>query len=153
EEIAARPQDSQPTVLVAGRGGGYPALTTAAAQRSALIGALSFETAQRFLNDRDVDGLIIGDGFSVRAGEAVVEALGTDARFRDLPLVVADSRVGALDLALLPNADCVRGAPERVVAHLMPLAHLHAFAAQLRRWVRSLDSKGLLDTDTGLLTC
>jgi hypothetical protein len=154
DEIAvAKPQDSNATVLVAGRGGGYPALTTAVAQRSALIGALSFETAQRYLNDRDVDGLVVGDGFSVRAVEAFVDTLGADARFRDLPLVVADSRVGALDLDLLPNADCVRGGPERVVAHLMPLAHLHAFAARLRRWVRSLDSKGLVDTDTGLLTC
>jgi hypothetical protein len=153
-EIAvAKPLDSNATVLVAGRGGGYPALTTAVAQRSALIGALSFETAQRFLNDRDVDGLIIGDGFPVRAVEAFVDALGADARFRDLPLVVADSRIGALDLDLMPNADCVRGGTERVVAHLMPLARLHAFSAQLRRWVRSLDSKGLVDTDTGLLTC
>ena len=153
QDILARPQDSNATVLVAGRGGGYPALTTAVAQRCALIGALSFETAQRFLNDRDVDGLIIGDGFSVRAVETFVDALSADARFRDLPLVVADSRIGALDLDLLPNADCVRGGPERVVAHLLPLARLHAFAAQLRRWVRSLDSKGLVDTDTGLLTC
>src|SRR5262245_41827061 len=37
EIVVARPQDSNATVLVAGRGGGYPALTAAVAQRCALI--------------------------------------------------------------------------------------------------------------------
>jgi len=146
-------QPGEATVLVAGRGGGYPALTMAVAERVSLIGALSFETARRYLNDRDIDGIVIGDGFSARTVEAFLVGLGADPRFRDLPIVVADSRIGALDLDLLPNADCVRGGPDRVLAHLLPLTHLHAFGARLRRWARSLDNKGFVDAETGLLTC
>src|SRR3954447_5562213 len=52
------------TVLVAGRGGSYPALAVAVGERVGLIGALSVETAAKYLNAREVDGVVIGDGFS-----------------------------------------------------------------------------------------
>src|SRR5262245_12490266 len=54
------------SVLVAGRGRAYPALTTAIAERMGLIGALSLETAGNFLQARDIDGVVIGDGFIKR---------------------------------------------------------------------------------------
>src|SRR5262245_50977282 len=82
------------TVLVAGRGGTYPVLSTAVGEKVGLVGALSLETAQRYLDRRDIDGLVIGDGFSGRAIEALIASLGADVRFRDLPVIVADSRVG-----------------------------------------------------------
>jgi hypothetical protein len=146
-------ENDRPTVLVAGRGGGYPAITMAVAQKAGLIGALSLETAKNALEARDIDGVVIGDGFSGRAIETFLDLLRRDVRFRDLPIVVADSRVGTLDFDGLANADHVRGGPDRVVAHLLPLLHLHAFGDRLRRWARSLDSKGFVDADTGLLTC
>src|SRR5436190_1187110 len=77
----------QPTVLVAGRGGGYPALTLAVGERAGLIGALGFETAQRYLDGRDIDGIVVGDGFSGRAVEGFLDTLRSDVRFRDLPIV------------------------------------------------------------------
>jgi len=143
----------QVTVLVAGRGGGYPALTMAIGERAGLVGALSFETATRYLEGRDIDGIVIGDGFSGRTVEAFLAALGADVRFRDLPLVIADSHIGALDLEALPNADRMRGGPDRVVDRILPLVRLHAFGARLRRWTRAFDSKGLVDAQTGLLRC
>jgi hypothetical protein len=85
--------------------------------------------------------------------ETFVGTLGADARFRDLPVVVADRRIGPLDFASLPNADRIRGGTERVLAHLLPLTCLHAFGVQLKRLARSLDTKGFVDADTGLLTC
>src|SRR5262245_13384387 len=88
---------SEATVLVAGRGGGYPALTLAVGERVALIGALSLETAKQCLDGRDIDGMVIGDGFSTRAVEDFLDLLRGDARFRDLPIVVADSRMPAID--------------------------------------------------------
>jgi hypothetical protein len=141
------------TVLVAGRGGGYPGLTMAVGERVGLIGALSFETAGRYLEGRDIDGVVVGDGFSGRAVENFIDTMRADVRFRDLPLVVADSRIGPLDLDGLPNADQLRAAPDGVVAHLLPLVRLHAFGLRLKRWAASLDSKGFIDADTGLLTC
>jgi hypothetical protein len=97
--------------------------------------------------------MVIGDGFPGRAVEDFLEDLRVDARFRDLPIVVADTRIGALDFDSLPNAEHVRGGAERVLAHLLPLVRLHAFALQLKRWAKSFDAKGLVDPHTGLLTC
>jgi hypothetical protein len=142
-----------PTVLVAGRGGSYLALAMAVGERVGLIGALSFDSARRYLEARDIDGIVIGDGFPARAVEDFLDDLRVDGRFRDLPIIVADSRIGTLDFELLPNADHVRGGIDRVLARLLPLARLHAFALQLKRWAKSLETKGFVDPFTGLLTC
>jgi len=147
----ARAEDGA-TVLVAGRGGSYPALSTAVGEKVGLIGALSLETAQRYLERRDIDGLVIGDGFGGRTIEAFIATLGADVRFRDLPVIVADSRVGALDFAALPNADRIRGGADHVLAHLLPLTRLHAFGARLKRLARALEADGLVDAETGLMT-
>ena len=42
--------------------------------------------------------------------------------------------------------------PSAVAAHMLPFARLHAFAARLKRVAASLDQKGMLAPDTGLLT-
>jgi hypothetical protein len=68
------------TVLVAGRGRSYPALAVAIGERVGLIGALSVETAAKYLNARSVDGVVIGDGFSPRVIEALLTAMAEDAR-------------------------------------------------------------------------
>ena len=47
-----------------GRGRNYPALTVAVGERMGLIGALAIETARSYLNAREVDGVVIGDGFN-----------------------------------------------------------------------------------------
>jgi hypothetical protein len=142
-----------PTVLVAGRGGSYPALTMAVGERVGLIGALSFDTARRYLEARDIDGVVIGDGFPTRAVEDFLDDLRVDGRFRDLPIIVADSRIGTPDFELLPNADHVPGGTDRVLARLLPLVRLHAFALQLKRWAKSIETKGFVDPFTSLLTC
>src|SRR6204780_1528538 len=62
--------DSDPleeaTVLIAGRGRSYPELSVAVGERVGLVGALSVESAARALNSRDIDGMIIADGFRAR---------------------------------------------------------------------------------------
>jgi hypothetical protein len=85
--------------------------------------------------------------------EDFLEDLRVDGRFRDLPVIVADSRIGRLDFESLPNAEHVRGSVDRVLSRLLPLVRLHAFALQLRRWAKSLETKGFVDPHTGLLTC
>src|SRR5215217_2513773 len=92
------------TVLVAGRGRGYPALTVAIGERMGLIGALSIETARSYLGARDVDGVVIGDGFNRAVVEDFVDELGADPRWRDLPLIVPPSTRN-LDAERMPNAD------------------------------------------------
>jgi hypothetical protein len=76
------------TVLVAGRGRSYPELAVAVGERVGLVGALSVETAARALNARDIDGMVIGDGFAPRVIEAMLTVLAEDVRFRDLPVAV-----------------------------------------------------------------
>jgi len=148
--------DSDPldeaTVLVTGRGRHYPALTTAVAQQVGLIGALSVETAARYLNTRDVDGIIIGEGFGPTTVEAFLTALSDDFRFRDLPVGVVPGIPASVDRARLTGLEPVSGGPDDIVAHMMPLVRVHAFGARLRRHVASLDARGMIDPETGLFT-
>ena len=76
------------TVLVAGRGRSYPGLIAAVAERVGLIGALSVETAAHYLNARDIDGVVIGDGFGPPTLGAFLTALSEDARFCELPVAL-----------------------------------------------------------------
>jgi hypothetical protein len=139
------------TVLVVGRGRRYPELTVAAGERVGLIGALSLETATRYLNARDLDGVIVGDGFNRSMVESFVLALGNDPRFRDLPVVVCDEIGADIDPERLPNLERVSGNSAHIVAHMLPFARLHALAERLRRMIASFDAKGQVDVESGLL--
>jgi GGDEF domain-containing protein len=154
-EVPAGP-DGDPlgdaTVIVAGRGRAYPTLTVAVGECVGLIGALSLEAASRALRSRDIDGVVIGDGFNKRMVETFLAELAADARFRDLPLVVLDEVATAIDPERLPNLDRVVGDPTRMVDRVLPLVRIHAFAGRLRRLAASLDAKGALDPTTGLQT-
>lgn len=150
--LAATDPLDDAVVLVAGRGGTYPALSTAVGEQVALIGALSVETAARYLNDRDVDGVLIGEGFGPSTIEAFLTALTEDSRFRDLPVGVVPDFPDAIDRVKLSGLEPVSGTPGDIVAHLLPLVRVHAFGARLRRHVAALDASGTIDADTGLLT-
>jgi GGDEF domain-containing protein len=136
------------TVLCAGRGRIYPALAVAVGERVGLIGAMSVETAARFLNSRDIEGIVIGDGFGPRVVEALLTVLAEDARFRDLPVGVLGGHQASDDR--LPNLIQVEGDPERLVERLLPFVRLQAFEAHLRRMLKSLETDGTLDPATGL---
>jgi GGDEF domain-containing protein len=136
------------TVLCMGRGRSYPELTTAIGERVGLIGALSVETAARFLNARDIDGVVIGDGFPPRVVEALVTVLAEDVRFRDLPVGVLGA---AVEDERLPNLVRIARGPARLVDCLLPLVRLQAFESHLKRVLKSLETDGVLDPETGLL--
>ena len=138
------------TVLLIGRGGAYPALSVAIGERAGLVGALSIEAAARHLNARDIDGIVLGEGFSARVMDAFLTVLTEDARFRNLPVVVASNELApSYDLA---NLEVVAGDPAQVVATVLPLVRQHAFEAHLSRTLRAIDAEGLIDGRTGLLT-
>jgi GGDEF domain-containing protein len=141
------------TVLVAGRGRSYPALSVAVGERVGLVGALSVESAARALNARDIDGIVIGDGFGPRIVETLLTVLAEDARFRDLPIVVLGGHHGVVEefYAHLPNLDGVGEGPKRLVERFLPFVRLHAFGERLKRMLKSLDAKGMIDPATGLL--
>lgn len=139
------------TVLIAGRGPLYPALSVAIGERVNMVGALSVETAAKHLTARDIDGVVVGDGFSPRMVEAFLTLLAQDSRFRDIPVaVIGEAPPDFADH--LPNIDHVDGDPERLVARMVPLVRMHAFEARLKRMLKSLDADGMFDPDTGLLT-
>lgn len=140
------------TVLVMSRGRHYPELAAAVGERVGLIGALSPENAARYLNLRDVNGVIIGDGFGPSTVEVFLTALTEDSRFGDLPVAVVPELPATVDRVRLAGIEPVRGKPQDVVARLMPLVRVHAFAARLRRHAASLDARGLLDPATGLFS-
>jgi hypothetical protein len=145
--------DSDPsrdaTVLLIGRGASYPALSVSLGERMGLVGALSIEAAAKHLNTRDIDGIVLGEGFSGRVEDAFLTVLAEDARFRNLPVIVtSDGPAPGYDL---PNLEIISGEPGRIAANALPLIRQHAFEAHLSRTLRSIDAGGLLDPRTGLL--
>src|SRR5438477_12158649 len=138
------------TVLLIGRGAAYPALSVSLGERMGVVGALSVEAAAKHLNTRDIDGIVLGEGFSPRVVDAFLTVLTEDARFRNLPVVVTSNGVApAYDL---PNLEAISGDPARIAANALPLIRQHAFEAHLSRTLRSIDAGGLLDPRSGLLT-
>jgi hypothetical protein len=138
------------TVLLIGRGGAYPTLSVALGERTGVVGALSIEAAAKHLNIRDIDGIVLGEGFSPRVIDAFLTVLTEDARFRNLPVVLT-----AIDLAPaydLPNLEIVSEDTAQAVATVLPLIRQHAFEAHLSRTLKAIDADGLIDARTGLLT-
>jgi hypothetical protein len=138
------------TVLLIGRGEAYPALSVALGERTGVVGALSIEAAAKHLNTRDIDAIVLGEGFSVRVVDAFLTVLAEDARFRNLPITVTAS--GAVPVYDLPNLEVVSGDGEHVVSIALPLIRQHAFEAHLSRTLKAIDADGLIDARTGLLT-
>lgn len=139
------------TVLIAGRGPLYPTLSVAMGERVKVAGALSVEAAARHLNMRDIDGIVVGDGFSPRMVEAFLTVLAQEPRFRDIPVAVIGETPPEFADAL-PNIEHVAADPARLVARIIPLVRLRAFEARLRRMLKSLDTDGVFDPQSGLLT-
>lgn len=138
------------TVLLIGRGGAYPTLSVALGERTGVVGALSIEAAAKHLNVRDIDGIVLGEGFSPRVIDAFLTVLTEDARFRNLPIVLTG---GELAPAYeLPNLEVVSADAAEVVATALPLIRQHAFEAHLSRTLKAIDADGLIDARTGLLT-
>jgi hypothetical protein len=138
------------TVLLIGRGAAYPSLSVSLGERMGVVGALSIEAAAKHLNTRDIDGIVLGEGFSPRVVDAFLTVLAEDARFRNLPVVLtSDGLAPDYDL---PNLEILSGDPAHIAASALPLIRQHAFEAHLTRTLRSIDAEGLLDVRTGLLT-
>jgi GGDEF domain-containing protein len=139
------------TVLIVGRGPLYPTLSVAMGERVKIAGALSIEAAAKHLNARDIDGVVIGDGLSPRMVEAFLTVLAQEPRFRDVPVAVIGETAPEFAEAL-PNIDQVAPDPARLVARVVPLVRMRAFEGRLRRMLKSLDTEGVFDPETGLLT-
>jgi len=138
------------TVLLVGRGSAYPALSVSLGECTGVVGALSIEAAAKHLNTRDIDGIVVAEGFGARVVDAFLTVLAEDARFRHLPVVVTGSDLNpAYDL---PNLEMIPGEPAHVVATALPLIRQHAFEAHLSRTLKAIDAEGLIDARTGLLT-
>ena len=137
------------TVLCVGRGASYPALSVAIGERVGLIGALGVDTAARYLNARDVDGVIIGEGLGSRVVEALLTMLAEDTRFRDLPVGLLNN--AAVDQERLPNLVRVNADAVLLVERVLPFVRLQVFESRLKRVLKSLESEGGIDPDTGLM--
>src|SRR4051794_4473651 len=138
------------TVLLIGRGGAYPSLSVALGECMGVVGALSIEAAAKHLNTRDIDGIVLAEGFSPRVVDAFLTVLAGDVRFRSLPVVVTIA--GVTPNYDLPNLELICEDPARVASNALPLIRQHAFEGRLSRTLKSIDAGGLLDPRTGLLT-
>jgi hypothetical protein len=134
------------TVLLVGRGRHHPTLSVAVGERMGMMGALSIDAAARCLTARDIDGIVIGDGLQIGSVDAFLTVLAEDSRFRDLPVAV----LGHADAPELPNLLCARD-PQVLLERAVPLVRLRAFEGALKRLLKSIECKGMLDAQTGLL--
>ena len=141
---------SDATVLLLGRGGSLPGLSVALGERMAVVGALSIEAAAKHLSSRDIDGIVLGEGFSPRVVDAFLAVLAEDTRFRNLAVVVTANQPAPLQE--LANLEIIAGAPAHIAASALPLIRQHAFEARLNRTLRAIEAGGMLDPQTGLLT-
>jgi hypothetical protein len=137
------------TVLLIGRGAAYPSLSVSLGERIGVVGALSIEAAAKHLNSRDIDGIVLGEGFTLRVVDAFLTVMAEDARFRHLPVVLTSH--GLAPAYDLPNLEIISGEPARVAANALPLIRQHAFEAHLGRMLKSIEAGGMLDPRTGLL--
>ncbi len=135
------------TVLVLGRGRSYPTLSVAVGERVGVIGALSVEAAGRCLAAREIDAVVIGDGFSPRIIDAFLMVLAEDARFRDLAVGVLGDGASPAEM---PNILRARD-PSRLAERILPLTRLHAYDERLKRMIKSLEHNGMIDPESGLL--
>ncbi|NPV21100.1 GGDEF domain-containing protein [Bradyrhizobium aeschynomenes] len=138
------------TVLLLGRGTSLPGLSVALGERMAVVGALSIEAAAKHLSNRDIDGIVLGEGFSPRVVDAFLAVLAEDTRFRNLAVVVTANQPAPLQE--LANLEIIAGAPAHIAAHALPLIRQHAFETRLNRTLRAIEAGGMLDPQTGLLT-
>jgi hypothetical protein len=97
--------------------------------------------------------MVIGDGFAPKIVEALLTVLAEDVRFRDLPVVVLGGHPAVIEpFAIeLANLERISEGPQRLVERFLPYVRLYAFGQRLKRMLKSLDAKGMLDPDTGLL--
>ena len=146
-EIPAADPLEDATVLVVGRGPAHPTLSVAVGERMGVMGALSIDFAAQCLNAREIDGIVIGDGLSPRMVVAMLVVLGEDARFRELPVTLLgpEERVDEL-----PNLIHARD-PQVLVERLVPMVRARSFESRLKRLLKSIESKGMIDARTGLL--
>jgi len=112
-----------------------------------LIGALSVDTAERCLEAREVDAVLIGDGLPASAVDALIDMIGSSAARRELPVGL----LGApSDIPVLPNAVTARD-PQVLVQRIVPLIRQRTFEIALKRLLHSIEHKGMIDARTGLL--
>ncbi len=140
------------TVLLVGRGASYPSLSVALGERVAVIGSLSLEAAVNHLNARDLDGIVIGTGFSARMIDNLVTTLGDDTRFRHLPVIISGPPLDAIGTQPLANLEFVPGDAATITATALPFIRQHALDTRLARTLKSIESGGLLDPRSGLMT-
>ena len=134
------------TVLLIGRGRHHATLSVAVGERMGVMGALSVDQGARCLNAREIDGIVIGDGLAAGPVDAFLAALSEDLRFRDLPVAVLG--VGC-DAEKLPNFVRARD-PLVLLARAVPFIRMRAFEIALKRLLKSIECKGMIDAQTGL---
>jgi len=134
-------------VLLVGRGRHHATLSVAVGERMGVIGALSTDTAERCLAAREVTGIVIGDGLPASSVDAFLGTLCSNMLYRDLPIAMLGA---AADIAELPNFTRAND-PQALLQLTLPLLRARSLESALKRLLKSIEYKGMLDVLTGLL--
>jgi hypothetical protein len=134
-------------VLLVGRGRHHATLSVAVGERMGVIGALSTDTAERCLAAREVTGILIGDGLPASSVEAFLGTLCSNMLYRDLPIAMLGAPAYIVEL---PNFARARD-PQVLLQRVLPLLRARSLESALKRLLKSIEYKGMLDVLTGLL--
>jgi hypothetical protein len=145
-ELPAGDPLDEATVLLIGRGRHYATLSVAVGERMGVMGALSIDQGAGCLKAREIDGIVIGDGLAAGSVDAFLAVLAEDARFRDLPVAVLGAKS---DAEQLPNFVRARD-PLALLERVVPLIRMRALESALKRLLKSIECKGMIDVQTGL---
>ena len=103
-----------------------------------MVGALSIEAAPH-LSNRDIDGIVLAEGFTSRVMDAFLTVLTEDAASP----AAGHRRFGrTVPRYELPNLEIVTAGPTRVADMALPMIRQHAFEARLARSRRSTPGAG-----------
>jgi hypothetical protein len=139
------------TVLIAGRGRVYGATAVRIAERIGSIGALTLEAARDMIEARDIDALVIADGFQPEHVAALLENLAQNVDTRDLPVLLIDPALKRVPGGLT-HLDTFSPDDAGLLPMLMSSARVHALSLRLKRAAQAIAAEGLIDPLTGLCT-
>jgi hypothetical protein len=138
-------------VLVVGRGRVYPGVALAFAERVQTVGAFGLEAAFDMMQARDIDGVVVCDGFAPQRVEWFLDHLGRDSAFRDLPVALVAAETAGVPTQLTGLDSFAEGDAD-LLPVMLPALRAHAFASGLRRLARAIEAEGQMDPRTNLLT-
>jgi hypothetical protein len=150
-DLAGTDPLAEASVLVVGRGRAYPGIALRFAERVTTVGAFGLEAALDMLRARDIDGIVLADGFAGNRIDWFLSEIARDTSLRDLPVALVAAQVDAVPDGF-GHVEMFGEHDADLLPVMLPALRCHAFGLRLKRMARAVEAEGLIDPRTSLLT-